>query len=132
MLFLCWNSDKQSLPKDSGFFKMFPIQQHFSNQTVINWDGRLSTAAHSASRGETGRSPGLFGQRQWAIQTPFHHSRKKRWDWKVTNSVKCLSFHAIYPLDQALNPRFPQLGFQDKQLVKQPFKGILGCWHLVS
>lgn len=46
---------------------------------------------------------------------------------RVTNSVKCLSFHAIYPLDQALNPRFPQLGFQDKQLVKQPFKGILGC-----
>lgn len=46
---------------------------------------------------------------------------------RVTNSVKCLSFHAIYPLGQALNPRFPQLGFQDEQLLKQPFKGILGC-----
>lgn len=51
VLFLYWNTNIQSLLKESGFFEMFQVEQHLNDQTVISRD---DSAAHGAFHGANG------------------------------------------------------------------------------
>lgn len=69
------------------------------------------------------------------METAKHHSitlGMKGDTGRTLNSVKCLAFHEIYPLNRAVTSLFPQYGSYDQKQLKQPFKGILYCLHLIS
>lgn len=69
------------------------------------------------------------------METAKHHSTTLGMKGKIgrtPSSVKCLAFHEIYPQNRAVTPLFPQFGSYDQKQLKQPFKGILCCLHLIS